>query len=222
MEAKNTRPTFPWYKERLQTKYLKASTNKISLVSSRWHFVNVNLDDCSSVLSGAQSGISPMIQKQMRREYVAVVEEKLKRHPLAMYPHYKDHMTPELFNKVVSVLDPDLCVNSASSLPTPTADHAGEEGEEDYTEPSKGDVNRAKQGASANTISTDVQNPSPRNPYILQMNRNGIKKCQKVKANQLSNREDTKAATKLFSRWFVSPDEELSVTESAIRGTFSQ
>lgn len=58
----------------------------------------------------------------------------------------------QLFDKVVSVLDPDLCINSASSLPTPTADHAGEEGEEDYTEPSKGDVNRAKQGMSANTM----------------------------------------------------------------------
>lgn len=37
-----------------------------------------------------------MIQKQIRREYVASVEEKLKQHPLAMYPHYKDHMTSEV------------------------------------------------------------------------------------------------------------------------------
>lgn len=37
-----------------------------------------------------------MIQKQIRREYVAAVEEKLKQHPLAMYPHYKDHMTPDV------------------------------------------------------------------------------------------------------------------------------
>ncbi|XP_018522660.1 uncharacterized protein zgc:158260 [Lates calcarifer] len=147
-----------------------------------------------------------MIQKQMRREYVAAVEEKLKRHPLAMYPHYKDHMTPELFDKVVSVLDPDLCINSASSLTYA------------YSRPCRG----GRRGRLHRANNPDVQNPSPRNPYILQMNGNGIKKCLKVKANQLSNREDTKTAAKLFSRWFVSPNEELSVTESAIRGTFSQ
>lgn len=37
-----------------------------------------------------------MIQKQIRSTYVASVEEKLKQHPLAMYPHYKDHLTPEV------------------------------------------------------------------------------------------------------------------------------
>lgn len=116
------------YKERLQTKYPKDPTNKISSVRSCWRFVNMNLDhfsDCSSVLCGFQRGVSPVIfnrspkqktsqksrkcitkqhacfskqmtQKQIRREYVAAVEEKLKRHPLAIYPHYKDHMTPEV------------------------------------------------------------------------------------------------------------------------------
>ncbi|XP_023261847.1 putative protein FAM47D [Seriola lalandi dorsalis] len=246
METKNTQPTFPWYKERLQTKYLKAPTNKISSVSSSWRFVNVNLDDCSSVLSEARRGVSPvifhnpsnhsstqkprksipkehacfskqMIRKQIRREYVASVEGNIKQHPLAMYPHYKDHMTAELFDKVVSILDPDMCVNSASSLPTPTTHHAEEEEEEEHCkEPSKEDISRAKQGKSANKISSDVQSPSPGNPYILQMNGNGIKKGQKVKVNQLSNHEDMKVATKLFSRWFVSPDEEINVPESPI------
>ena len=37
-----------------------------------------------------------MIQKQIRREYVNAVEEKLQRHPLALPPHYRDHMTPEV------------------------------------------------------------------------------------------------------------------------------
>lgn len=37
-----------------------------------------------------------MTQKQIRGEYVTAVEEKLKRHPLVIYPHYKDHMTPEV------------------------------------------------------------------------------------------------------------------------------
>ncbi|XP_044051331.1 uncharacterized protein zgc:158260 isoform X2 [Siniperca chuatsi] len=234
MEAKNTRPIFAWYKERLQTKYPQAPTSKISSFSSCWRFVNVSLDDvtdCSSVLSGAQRGVSPvifhgtpnhnssqkpkkciskehacfskqMIQKQIRREYVAAVEERLKQHPLATCPHYKDHMTPELFDKVVSVLDP-VCVNSASALPLPTGNHAEEVDQEDCTEPSKEEVERVKQ--SANKISTDVQNPTPRNPYVLQMNGNGIKKGRTVKVNQLSTNEDMKVASKLFSKWFASP-----------------
>ncbi|KAG7221300.1 hypothetical protein INR49_017367 [Caranx melampygus] len=114
METTNTRPIFPWYKERL----LKAPANKLSSVSSSWRFAN-------------------MIRKQIRREYVTAVEENLKQRPSALYTHYKDHMTAELFDKVVSILDPDMCVNSASSLPTPTAHQAEEEEEKHCKEPSE-------------------------------------------------------------------------------------
>ncbi|KAK1893323.1 Protein FAM47A [Dissostichus eleginoides] len=200
METERTRPMFPWYKERLETKYLKAPANKISLVGSCCRFVNMRLDDfsdCSSDLSRNQRGVSSvifqrdtsnhnssqkhikglskehtsfskqMIQKQIRRDYVAPVEEKLKQNPLAMFPHYRDHMTPELFDKVVSVLDPDIGEYSASALPTPTGDHAEDEG------------------------------------------RTG-------KLYQLSKHKDMKAATTIFSRWFASPDEETNITESAV------
>ncbi|XP_059192457.1 protein FAM47E [Centropristis striata] len=174
METKNERPIFPWYKERVQTKYLKAPANKTSFVGSCCRFTNVGLNDFSdslSVLSGHQTGVSPvifhetpnnnssqkhktciskehacfskqMIKKQIRRDYVAAVEEKLKQHPLVMFPHYKDHMTPELFKKVVSVLDPDISVNCASALPTPTGDHAEEEEKESGAEPSEEEVDR--------------------------------------------------------------------------------
>uniref|UniRef100_A0A8C2W9V1 Uncharacterized protein n=1 Tax=Cyclopterus lumpus TaxID=8103 RepID=A0A8C2W9V1_CYCLU len=141
------------YKERLQTKYLKAPANRNSSVGTCSRFASVSLDDfsdCSSVFSGDRGGVSPvifhdapkhnatnsgqkprkctskehacfskqMIRKQMRREHVAAVEKELKQHPLAMFPHYKDHMTPELFDEVVSILDPDMSVSGASGLPT--------------------------------------------------------------------------------------------------------
>ncbi|XP_035514169.1 uncharacterized protein zgc:158260 [Morone saxatilis] len=185
METKNTRPIFPWYKERLQTKYLKTSANKI--------LVNTSLDDfsdCSSVLFGSNRGVSPvilhgapkhnssqkprkciskehacfskqMIQKQIRREYVSSVEEKLKQHPLAMYPYYKDHITSELFDKVVSVLDPDMCVNSASALPTPTVDHVEEEDEENCKEPSKEEVDREKHNEMQDEETTITESAIP-------------------------------------------------------------
>ncbi|CAB1458404.1 unnamed protein product [Pleuronectes platessa] len=177
MEIQNKRPLFPWYKERLQTKYLKVSTNKITSVSSCCCLVNVSLDDFSvgpSVLSKVRRVSKEhacfsrqMIRKQIGREYVNAVEEKLKQHPLVLYPHYRDHMSPELFEKVVSVLDPDMCVNSASSLPTPTAERAEEEEEGNCAEPRNKDGNKAKQGATASKIDPDVPNQGPRNPYTL-------------------------------------------------------
>lgn len=47
----------------------------------------------------------------------------------------------QLFDKVVSVLGPDMCVNHTSALPTPTGNHAEEE---NCTELSKEDVGRTK------------------------------------------------------------------------------
>ncbi|XP_035763196.1 putative protein FAM47D [Neolamprologus brichardi] len=153
MESKTKQPVFPWYRERLQAKYLKAPDNKLSSIRC-WRFTNTSL--CSSMTPGVYTGVSPlifpgteqhnssqkprksiskehacfskqMIQKQIRSTYVASVEDKLKQHPLAMYPHYKDHLTPELFNRVVAVLDPDLSVSNASALPAPSEDLAEEE-----------------------------------------------------------------------------------------------
>lgn len=46
----------------------------------------------------------------------------------------------QLFDKVVSVLDPDMRVNSASTLPTPTEDHAEDEG--NCEEPRKEEVEK--------------------------------------------------------------------------------
>ncbi|KAK2901808.1 hypothetical protein Q8A73_011554 [Channa argus] len=199
-----------------------------------------DFSDSSSVLSWVQRGPSPvifnnnpkqkasqklrtciskehacfskgMIQKQIRREYVTAMEEKLKQHPLAMYPHYKDHITPELFDKVVSILDPDICVNSVSALPS--GDNAKEKEEEMCIKSSKEEVDKAKQGTSSNKISPDAQ--SPRNHYILQINGIGTRKGQMVNVNQPSTNEDMKLAAKLFTKWFASPNKEISVAKLA-------
>ncbi|XP_042276495.1 protein FAM47E isoform X2 [Thunnus maccoyii] len=154
------------YKERLQNKYRKVPTNKLTSVNSRWCFVNMRsldgLNESPPNLSGTQRGVSPvifngtpnntsnqtpqkriskthacfskqMIRKQIRREYVAGLEEKLTQHPLTLYPHYKDHMSPELFNKLATVLDPDVCVISSSAFPAPALVEEEEGG--NYTEP---------------------------------------------------------------------------------------
>lgn len=40
----------------------------------------------------------------------------------------------QLFDQVVSILDPDMCVNSMPELPTTTGDHSEEKDEEDCGE----------------------------------------------------------------------------------------
>lgn len=54
----------------------------------------------------------------------------------------------QLFDRVVSVLDPDMCVKSASALPTPTGDHVEEEDEENCTEPREEKEDKAKLGSA--------------------------------------------------------------------------
>ncbi|XP_030594030.1 protein FAM47E [Archocentrus centrarchus] len=232
MESKHTQAIFPWYRERLQTKYLKAPANKLSSVSSCCRFVNTSLDDFSvysSVAPGAQRGGSPvifwdalqnnfsqkprksiskehacfskqMIQKQMRKEYVASVEEQLKQHLLTMHPTYKDHLTPELFNQVVAVLDPDMCVRDTSALPAPSGDHAQEEeDEENCSEPSKEEAARPNQ-KTTKPKTHDVQNPAPRNPYVIQANVKGIERDRAVSVKQPSTIKDIKVAARGFRK----------------------
>ncbi|KAM8885419.1 protein FAM47E isoform 1-T5 [Spinachia spinachia] len=155
MESETTRPLVPRYKEKLQSKYLKASANRMSSVSiCRFVTVSLSLGDeggvspvvfhdtpepkCTTSRQKPEKGLckaracfsKEMTRKQIRREYVAAVEKKLQQHPLAAFPHYKDHMTPELFDEVVSVLDPDLRENRGAALPTTTGDRVEEENEE--------------------------------------------------------------------------------------------
>ncbi|XP_029455723.1 protein FAM47E isoform X2 [Rhinatrema bivittatum] len=50
--------------------------------------------------------------QQARRDFIAEIEYGLSEHPLALYPHLEDSVPPELFEKVVDILDPDMCVNN--------------------------------------------------------------------------------------------------------------
>ncbi|XP_029960799.1 protein FAM47E [Salarias fasciatus] len=132
-----------WYRERLQTKYGKPATNPLLAVGGD---LNLSFRDSSerrSVLleeqRGPQSRSSPgpgksiskenacfsklMSRKQTRRERVSSLEAKLTQHPLLMFPHYQDHMSPEVFDQVVSILDPDVCVNKTC---TPSKGHTDE------------------------------------------------------------------------------------------------
>ncbi|XP_034397595.1 uncharacterized protein zgc:158260 [Cyclopterus lumpus] len=272
MERENARPVFPWYKERLQTKYLKAPANRNSSVGTCSRFASVSLDDfsdCSSVFSGDRGGVSPvifhdapkhnatnsgqkprkctskehacfskqMIRKQMRREHVAAVEKELKQHPLAMFPHYKDHMTPELFDEVVSILDPDMSVSGASGLPTAPGDHAEEENEENHTEPTatvtrdprilhkNGDGIKKGRTVKGNPLKGNPLkgnplkgNPLKGNPLKGNPLKGNPLKGNPLKGNPLGTHRDMKVPAKPSGRRFSFPDKKTNVSEYAIIG----
>lgn len=51
-------------------------------------------------------------QQHTRRKHVAEVEYTLSQHPLALYPHYQECVSPELLDQVMSVLDPEMGAQS--------------------------------------------------------------------------------------------------------------
>ncbi|KAK7934346.1 hypothetical protein WMY93_005242 [Mugilogobius chulae] len=136
MEKGQNQALFPWYKERLCTKYINLSTiplpnrykAKNSTSASSWTHGRISpviftnhsdhLCCCTSIQMPKQPVSKKhacfsrqMIQKQRRREYVAAVENELQQ-PFAQYQQYKDYMSAEQFDKVLSALCPDKSPNN--------------------------------------------------------------------------------------------------------------
>ncbi|CAM5139194.1 unnamed protein product [Natator depressus] len=57
-----------------------------------------------------QSRLSPL--QKARQDHIAQTEHCLSQHPLALYPHLEESIPPELFEEVVAILDPELCLHS--------------------------------------------------------------------------------------------------------------
>ncbi|XP_077670876.1 protein FAM47E [Eretmochelys imbricata] len=57
-----------------------------------------------------QSRLSPL--QKARQDHIAQTEHCLNQHPLALYPHLEESIPPELFEEVVAILDPELCLHS--------------------------------------------------------------------------------------------------------------
>jgi len=139
--------SYPWYKERLKTKYAK-DVNPI-LNHKNWTFVKNGLDDFrdgmppdpgedwvvkpsrgpepnlmekskNSKLGTSRSQntkrltpIEAYYSKQIpaadrRRRRVAELEKNLLGHPLALFPTLENGLSPELYEEIVDILDPDL------------------------------------------------------------------------------------------------------------------
>ncbi|TSM85975.1 Protein FAM47E [Bagarius yarrelli] len=158
--------------------------------------------------------------RQSRRRFVDAVEQSLRTHPLAIYPHLGSGMEPELFYEVLSVLDPALNVR----IETPLAKQG---------ECSKGDVEQfeclqetlaektTERPDSLNFGLEEVKNPSW-NPYKLKESKEIFGKEDQKISNKSSLDEEINRVTKLFCDWVTSLGGETNdITESTILNLFA-
>ncbi|XP_072521216.1 protein FAM47E [Salminus brasiliensis] len=165
--------------------------------------------------------------RQARRQYVEAVEQRLRAHPLALYPHLTSDLQPELFDDVLSVLDPEMRVKRESDpicFPKEEACSAGNVAtcEGPKQKPSKEET---KLSICAVSMAEGVKGCNSGNPYKLQEAKETKAKDGQMVSNKFlhspSQDEDIKEVIKLFSDWAASlGGETTSLTESTIHMLF--
>ncbi|XP_015217267.1 protein FAM47E [Lepisosteus oculatus] len=151
------------------------------------------------------SKLTPM--QQARREHIAEVEYGLTQHPLALYPHLEEGMCPELLDKVVDVLDPEMHLTNELGSCTPDLEEKNEEDSSSQCER----MNLNPSGSNLSTrhsTSVMTDDSKQKNPYKwLPLKEDSTKDDGKVKVKRLpspSHDEDIKKVTKEFCDWVVS------------------
>ncbi|XP_043094511.1 protein FAM47E [Puntigrus tetrazona] len=251
---------FPWFKERLKTKYLRDLRQKQqlsgSLDSRKWRFLSPGLDDFrdgyptvhKELFTQCKRGPSPAVfgmpnharsvkfpqkslsknqvcyskqnpQSQAQREFIDAVEYKLKQHPLALYPHLESGITPELFDQVLSVLDPDMCMKAELSKTSPV-----EHLEESSAQCEISTSEAIKPSITLQARKEKCKETRPKNPYKWQKLKEslGVENQTSVKHLYSVSQEDEKQMIiKLFCEWITSLGGETSdLTESTILDLF--
>ncbi|XP_067294243.1 protein FAM47E isoform X2 [Pseudorasbora parva] len=255
---------FPWFKERLKTKYLRDLKQNQqlsgSLDSRKWRFLSPGLDDfrdgyptvSKELFIQSKCGPTPAVfgmlnhacsvkfpqkrlsknqvcytkqnpQSQAQREFIDAVEHKLKQHPLALYPHLERAMTTELFDQVLSVLDPDMCVKEELSMTSPTKEM--EHLEENRAQLEFSTLETIKPSIIIKPQKEKCKDARPRNPYKWQRLKEtlGVKEDQtaSVEHSDVAQEDDKQMITKLFCEWISSLGGESSdLTQSTILDLF--
>ncbi|KAF5906627.1 protein FAM47A-like isoform X1, partial [Clarias magur] len=166
--------------------------------------------------------------RQARRQFVDAVEQSLSAHPLALYPHLGSGMAPELFEDVLSVLDPAMHVRTE----TPVAKQ--DQCRKENLRPCEG-LNKEASLELTTELSNspvsrkdEVQTPISRNPYKLReakeidAKKDGCRKISDKSLHSSSPGEEINKVTKLFCDWVASLGEETNdITESTILNMFA-
>ncbi|XP_038648970.1 putative protein FAM47C [Scyliorhinus canicula] len=150
---------------------------------------------------------------QTRREQMEEIEYVLSQHPLALYPHLEEGMSPELFEEIVGILDPEMVLS-------------GEDICEGLPAEEKAQVTKLKEDKARSTkCSEDSEESKNRNPYKWILFRGTQKEDQKTKLKwdtSPQQDEEIKQITKEFCDWVTSlGGENNNIEEATIMGLFA-
>uniref|UniRef100_A0A8C1WG43 Uncharacterized protein n=1 Tax=Cyprinus carpio TaxID=7962 RepID=A0A8C1WG43_CYPCA len=185
------------FKERLKTKYLRDLRQKQqlsgSLDSHKWRFLSPGLDD-------------------FRDGYPTVHKE--------LFTQCKSGPSPALFDQVLSVLDPDMCMKAELSITSPM-----EHLEESSAQCEISTPETIKPSITIKPQKEKCKEARPRNLYKWQKLKEtlGIEdQTASVKhLHSVSQEDDKQMITKLFCEWITSLGGETSdLTESTILDLF--
>ncbi|XP_018431679.1 PREDICTED: protein FAM47E-like [Nanorana parkeri] len=162
--------------------------------------------------------------QQTRREYIAEIEYGLTQHPLALYPHLEESISPDLFEDVVEILDPDMRLKSSAG----SYEVIPEDQEEDIIIPAREEqeTHNVKSRETSTRLSTMSDQSRLKNPYTWI-----VKQEETVKEEKRSKiprpltpvpDESVKHVTKDFCDWVTSlGGESCSVNETTIFSLFA-
>ncbi|PVD35190.1 hypothetical protein C0Q70_06471 [Pomacea canaliculata] len=198
----------PWYKERLNTKYIKSlkpgnTSGQISAAHHRFAKQQVCF-----------SRITPL--QQQKREHIDEIEYGLLQHPLALYPHLEESVPTETFEDLVDILDPEMNMADEDALFDDEPQEM-EDKEAGSTSPEKNENQEFEQKDDTVTV---------RNPYrwLPRKEENDEKKDRRIqdKKGSLSQEEHIKKVTHDFCQWIADLGGETNnIEESTITSLFA-
>uniref|UniRef100_H2ZJI7 Protein FAM47E n=1 Tax=Ciona savignyi TaxID=51511 RepID=H2ZJI7_CIOSA len=166
--------------------------------------------------------------QQKRRDHINEVEYGLTQHPLALYPHLEEGMSPELFEEIVDLLDPAM-------NPDVDSEYEDEFMEEGRKTPTSTAASFAKSNIpeesgkpeSLESFARSLNEDSKaRNPYKWILKKDTLQKDEKKgikkRATSPSQDEHIKKVTKEFCDWVTDlGGESNNVEESTIMSLFA-
>ncbi|XP_072352422.1 protein FAM47E isoform X2 [Scyliorhinus torazame] len=150
--------------------------------------------------------------QQTRREQMEEIEYGLSQHPLALYPHLEEGMSPELFEEIVGILDPEMVLS-------------GEDICEELPAEEKAQVTQLKEDKAHSSKCSEDEESENRNPYKWILFRGTQKEDQKTKLKwdtSPQQDEEIKQITKEFCDWVTSlGGENNNIEEATIMSLFA-
>ncbi|XP_069781591.1 protein FAM47E isoform X3 [Narcine bancroftii] len=153
--------------------------------------------------------------QQAKRKQIDEIEYGLSQHPLALYPHLEEGMAPELFEKIVAILDPEMLLTEEEAKVAPMQPV---EVKELLHKPQKRkEMHRQK-------FSESSEETKPRNPYKWILTRGVQKEDNKAKPKRDTSAQDKEIeqVTKAFCDWVASlGGENNNIEEATIMSLFA-